>query len=224
MRIFSALAVGALMTAVIIGILVLLQGCVVAPAGLLWLRPRTPVLQRMEILMRALMLAVAALAVVAMPGMAANAKDLLTVTMSATISGGARPIVTGRTNLPDGMKLVVELAHPCDQDLERRFLELDRGHYFPTCINQLDVISADAVVAKGQFRTGPWGYDHAAEPPGLPVTPGQYVLYIFSLDLLFGTPEVRAVTGEEGQNLAGPLINRYSLSAQVKWYTNVTVR
>ena len=58
---------------------------------------------------------------------AVNSKELLVVTMSATVSGGVHPIVTGRTNLPDGMKLVVELAHPCDEDQERRFMELDRG-------------------------------------------------------------------------------------------------
>jgi hypothetical protein len=159
---------------------------------------------------------------------AVNAKEPLVVTMSATVSGGVHPIVTGRTNLPDGMKLVVELAHPCDEDQERRFMELDRGRYFPACINQLDLIEADVVVAKGQFKTGPWWHAHWDRPAsgiglGLPVTPGQYVMYVFTRALDFEPSEVRAVIGDAGQNLAGPLISR-NLGVGVSWVTRVTIQ
>jgi hypothetical protein len=161
----------------------------------------------------------------------AHAKDLLVVTMSATISGGSRPIVTGRTNLPDGTQLAVELAHPCDQDQQRRFLELDRGKYFPTCINQQDLIAAetDVVVTKGQFKTGAWWHASTTKPPGgvgagLSVTPGPYVIYVYTRELeLFQPPAVRAVIGDEGQNLAGPLISR-NMGVGVSWYTYVTVQ
>jgi hypothetical protein len=102
----------------------------------------------------------------------------LKVSIDITKSGGSRPIVDGKTNLPDGIKLIVSI--------NRR--------------NGSLAGQQDVVVANGQFEAGPFtnGDD--------PYRPGTYTAEITSSLASLQSPDVQSVIGSMGQYMQGPAI------------------
>ena len=97
------------------------------------------------------------------------------VTMDIGQSGGANPVINGRTNLPDGTKMIVSIEYP-------------NGSY----------AGQDSIVVNGgQFQAGP--YDIL----GGPYPPGTYTIEITSGDVLFQPPSVQAIIGANGQYMEG---------------------
>jgi hypothetical protein len=131
----------------------------------------------------------------------ASAPQPFAVAIETSVSGGARPIVTGTTNLPDGTNLMV-------------FLRMDAANLSDTALSacgdicsgrglsdgQFPVIRG-AVVMNGQFRDGPITYKGSALPSGT------YVLEISTFPQPgFQPPDVLAILGPRGENMTGPLV------------------
>jgi len=126
------------------------------------------------------------------------------VTIETSSSGGLRPIISGKTNLPDGMSLSLTLHKPRLSNAKEllaagtyvcnRFLFADG-----TCA-PLGVGRAYAVVKNGQFTYGPFTND------GAPLPPGTYILEVTSHFVARAAPEVLAVIGPLGENMRGPLV------------------
>jgi hypothetical protein len=133
----------------------------------------------------------------------------LAVAIDTTFSSNAMPTVEGNTNLPDGTVLYVSLRGPvpdcfggCPQyapDGRKDKMLLD---------------GAPVVVRGGRFHAGPiWINQTGVQFPrndGLPgLRPGAYVL---AVSLSSGAPmmnqpaSVRAIIGDQGENLSGPLM------------------
>ena len=134
------------------------------------------------------------------------------VAIDASVSGGARPIVTGTTNLPDGTSLLIGLTKPYAPNGRER---LAAG--FPPCVemsssgNSCGSLSAngrriynEVVVKNGRFSDGPFTDEGAALPPGT------YGLEVWNMIGGVGgiqPPSVLAIIGQHGENLTGPLVN-----------------
>jgi hypothetical protein len=127
------------------------------------------------------------------------------VAMQASVSGGARPIVTGTTNLPDGARLSI-------------FLRMDDANLSDAAFSACGDIcigrglsdgqepmirQMKSVVMNGQFSDGPITYKGAALPPGT------YVLgvQLWASAAAGQPPNVLAVIGPLGENMTGPLVN-----------------
>ena len=127
-------------------------------------------------------------------------RSLLWLLIDASVSGGARPIVTGTTNLPDGTHLSIELKKPWLPNAQERMavgLAACGDDCFPltTSGNLLD----DVVVRNGQFSDGPF------TDKGAPLRPGTYVLEVQIIGARDEPPEVLAIIGSRGENMTGPL-------------------
>ena len=127
----------------------------------------------------------------------------LVVAIETSVSGGARPTVTGTTNLPDGMLLTITLKKPwLPNGAERVAAGL------PACGDDCAPLNAkgrgfdDLIVTNGRFNYGPF------TDMGAALIAGAYVLEITSPAPRLQPPEVRAVIGERGENMTGPLVGR----------------
>lgn len=119
------------------------------------------------------------------------------VKIDVTVTGGSRPIVKGVTNLPDGMRLAVSFRRPWLPDGQYR---ISLG--LPACGETCWPISNDHVVEvkNGRFEDGPFN------DAGRDLKPGRYMLDIETIDAILQPPEARAVIGQKGENMRGPLL------------------
>jgi len=98
-----------------------------------------------------------------------------------------KPVIRGKTNLPDGTKLGVRVAGA-------------RGY----------AAAADAVAANGAFTAGPFTANHA------PLPTGSYEVRIVMPVPNVQPEAVRAVIGENGEHLKGRLVKRGDLGVIVE--------
>jgi Sel1 repeat len=139
------------------------------------------------------------------PGSGSASKPFV-VTMDVSVSGGARPIVRGATNLPDGTQLAILLGQPSLPDAEERMAKgltacgNDNCAPLQTYTKLPDGVGFGVVVKNGQFNDGPFTYEGAA------LRPGNYVLQVSSFFALTQPENVRAVIGPLGENMTGPLV------------------
>jgi hypothetical protein len=108
-------------------------------------------------------------------------------------------VISGTTNLPDGMLLNVWLKKPWLPDARQRLaagLAACSGDCIPLIA---DHGSTTVTVKSGRFSYGP------ISDKGAALTPSTYVLEITSPAAAVEPPEVRAVIGERGENITGPL-------------------
>jgi hypothetical protein len=128
------------------------------------------------------------------------------VAIEASVSGSARPTVTGTTNLPNGTQLMVWLEKPWLPDGKERV-----AASLPACgdddcfpLQTYTKLPNDGgfgvLVKNGRFSDGPFTYKEAAPRPG------NYVLVVSSFFAALQPADVRAIIGELGENMTGPLV------------------
>jgi hypothetical protein len=123
------------------------------------------------------------------------------VTIQTSVSGGARPIVMGRTNLPDGTVLMMWLTKPWLSNARERIavgLSACGDSCFPLTVSGSTF--DEVKVKNGQFTWGP------VLDNGGALKSGTYTLEVNSRGGRDQPPEVRAIIGQRGENMAGPLI------------------
>ena len=128
------------------------------------------------------------------------------VAIDASVSGGARPIVTGTTNLPDGTQLFIVLQKPWLPNAKERLavgLPACADDCFPLQTNSTlpNGVSLGVVVKNGHFSDGPFTHRGAALPPG------EYVLEVNVYYATDQPADVRAIIGPLGENMTGPLVD-----------------
>jgi hypothetical protein len=131
------------------------------------------------------------------------------VTIETSVSEGARPIITGKTNLPDGTKLDLWLLKPWLPNARER-AALNTFMCDPTLFASRDCTPLTAsgklpgdsvVVESGRFTYGP------ITDRGAPLSPGAYVLEVMANFVVEQPPNVRAIIGQHGENMLGPMVN-----------------
>lgn len=106
--------------------------------------------------------------------------------LEVDLSQAKRPILLGKTNLPDGTELMTSI-----QGETSDFLGQDR-----------------ATVATGSFRAGPFG-------PASGLANGAYVASVTMPLPRLQNESVKSVIGQNGENLKGPLVKREALGATI---------
>jgi hypothetical protein len=136
----------------------------------------------------------------------AAASQPFVVAIKTTVSGGARPIVKGTTNLPDGTHLSIWLKQPWLPNAKERMsiglCAVGDDCPFPLVATQTGTKKGldEVVVKNGQFNEGPFTDKGAA------LSPGTYVLEV-SLTFAADQPaDVLAIIGPLGENMTGPLV------------------
>jgi hypothetical protein len=127
------------------------------------------------------------------------------VAIETSVSGGARPIVTGTTNLPDGTELYIWLKKLWLPNAKERMnvgLSACGDDCFPfqTTSKLPDGVGLGVVVKNGHFSDGPFTDKGAALRPGT---------YVLEVSVYFATLQpayVRAIIGQLGENMTGPLV------------------
>jgi RNA polymerase subunit RPABC4/transcription elongation factor Spt4 len=138
--------------------------------------------------------------------LAASVSSPFQVAIEASASGDARPTATGTTNLPDGTQLMIWLQKPWLPDGKERMAAGltacgdDDCFSLQTYTKLPNAHGFGVVVKNGRFSDGPFDYKGAAPRPG------NYVLVVSSFFASLQPPEVRAVIGELGENMTGPLV------------------
>jgi hypothetical protein len=128
------------------------------------------------------------------------------VSIETSFSGGARPTVTGTTNLPDGMQLTMRLQKPWLPNVKERLAAGltacgdDDCSPLMTHSNLPNGVGFGVIVKNGHFSDGPFTDKGAALRPGL------YVLEVIGFWAATQPPDVRAKIGELGENMTGPLV------------------
>lgn len=113
----------------------------------------------------------------------------LTPTMSAIVETPNQPVISGRTNLPDGTSLLITISRAAS------------GYSAQTKVK----------VVKGAFRS------ERFSQRGADLNDGKYELEIMMPISQVQIPTVRAVIGKEGENLSGPLVSRGNLGKIVEY-------
>jgi hypothetical protein len=103
----------------------------------------------------------------------------LSVTLSATTEGGDRPVVVGKTNLPNDTELLIVLSRK------------------ESSYNA----SSKATVSGGAFRAGPFSQKRNG------LNPGAYVLRITMPAAPVQPPSILPTLGRNGSKLSGPLVS-----------------
>lgn len=101
---------------------------------------------------------------------------------------GRRPVVTGETNLPDGTEGIASIKSKTTK----------KGG------------SDEFTVQGGRFRAGPFS------DGGQGLAPGNYTLDVTIAIAQVQPPQVRAVIGQNGENLRGPLVERDDIGTSVQ--------
>lgn len=112
------------------------------------------------------------------------------VTLRATVGedAGRRPTVTGETSLPDGTQGMVTIqSKTTNERAQDRF-----------------------TIQGGRFKAGPFSSG------GEGLEPGSYTLDVTIAIAQVQPPQVKAVIGQNGENLRGPLVKRGSLGPSVE--------
>lgn len=112
------------------------------------------------------------------------------VLLNATVQedAGRRPVVTGETNLPDGTEGIASI--------ESKTTKKGGSDKF--------------AVQEGRFRAGPFS------DGGQGLAPGSYTLDVTIAIAQVQPSQVRAVIGQDGENLRGPLVERGSIGTSVQ--------
>lgn len=114
----------------------------------------------------------------------------LTVAVTANSDGADKPIITGATNLPDDIDLMITLRR-------------NESHY----------MAQDKVKVKGgAFRAGPF------TQKGAGLNPGTYTLEVSMPIAAVQPPPTWPVIGNDGANLQGPLAKRSKFGGKVVEY------
>jgi hypothetical protein len=124
----------------------------------------------------------------------AQATSAFSVSITTTLEGGDKPTVIGKTNLPNGTELMVTLSRK-----ESSYMAQDK-----------------AVVSNGQFRAGPFSQK------GTPLNPGVYQIEVSSPLAALQPQSVRAVIGQDGGKLEGPLAKKSQFGGKVVEYRSTT--
>jgi hypothetical protein len=106
------------------------------------------------------------------------------VAIDASLSGGGKPRIDGRTNLPDGTALTVSLR-PDDS----------------ACAIDCVPIEVDVRVANGGFQVGPFTRD------GRPLPAGPYTLEITTGMARLQSVSVQSVIGPRGEYMFGKYVH-----------------
>jgi hypothetical protein len=124
------------------------------------------------------------------------------VAIEASVSGGTRPIVTGKTNLPDGTHLSIFLRRD-DANLSDAALSACRE----ICSGVWASPLGGVVVKNGQFSDGPFT-DKKWPDKGAELIPDTYVLVVqlWASAAAGQPPNVLAILGPLGENMTGPLV------------------
>lgn len=112
------------------------------------------------------------------------------VVLNATVQedAGRRPVVTGETNLPDGTEGIVSIESKTTK----------KGG------------SDEFTVQAGRFKAGQFS------DGGQGLAPGNYTLEVTVAIAQVQPPQVKAVIGQNGENLHGPLVERDDLGTSVR--------
>jgi uncharacterized protein len=126
------------------------------------------------------------------------------VAIDTSVSGGARLIVTGATNLPDGTHLWIWIRKPWLANAKERLavgLAACGDNCLPLTARNSPSLGDEVVVKNGQFSDGPFTDKRGA------LSPGTYVLEITITGAAFNEPpDVLAIIGSRGENMTGPLV------------------
>jgi hypothetical protein len=109
-------------------------------------------------------------------------------TVRVDVETPQRPVVNGKTNLPNGTKLIISVTRK------------------EASYNAQDSVK----VADGQFRTARFSQK------GVDLSPGKYSVEVLMPFPAVQSDAVRAVIGERGEKLTGPLIKHEKLGNLVK--------
>jgi hypothetical protein len=159
----------------------------------------------MELRARIFFVTLVSAAVTPLPVCTTHAGQPFVVTMDTSISGGAAPLIKGKTNLPDGTILWVRLVPPfparfphCGQSVAT----LPSGSGHPDAYNGWAV-----TVEHGDFLAGPaWKSDWpSASGPAL-FGSGRYILEIDFWSADAEPANAQAVIGHHGEYMKGPLV------------------
>lgn len=118
----------------------------------------------------------------------------LSVSITATVEGGDKPTIVGKTNLPNGTELMVTLSRK-----ESSYMAQDK-----------------TIVSDGRFRAGPFSQR------GAPLNPGVYQIEVSSPLAALQPQSVRAVIGQDGGKLDGPFTKRSQFGGKVVEYRTTT--
>jgi hypothetical protein len=124
------------------------------------------------------------------------------VAIETSVSGGARPLITGMTNLPDGTQLYIWLKKPWLPNAKERLavgLAACGDDCFPLQ-TKVPGGGLGVVVTNGQFSDGPF------TDKGAVLRPGTYVLEVSFDFATLQSSSVRAIIGQLGENMTGPLV------------------
>ena len=104
----------------------------------------------------------------------------LTVTLTAQADGGDKPDIHGKTNLPDGIEIMITLRRK-----ESNYMAQDKTK-----------------VKDGAFRVGPFSQK------GVALNPGTYMLEVTMPLASLQPPSTWPIIGNDGANLQGPLAKK----------------
>jgi len=119
----------------------------------------------------------------------------LNVTMSTKVEGGGKPVVVGKTNLPDGTHLMVDIKRK-----KSTYHGQDKAQVF-----------------RGKFRVGPftqWGNA---------LNPGTYTLEITVPFAQVQPASVQSQIGSHGEKLQGPLVKKEDLGNRAEYHSTFKV-
>lgn len=114
--------------------------------------------------------------------------DGVVLTAAVQEDPGRRPVVTGETNLPDGTEGFASI--------ESKTTKKGGSDKF--------------TVQGGRFRAGPFS------DGGQGLAPGSYTLDVTIAIAQVQPPQVRAIIGQNGENLRGPLVERDGIGTSVQ--------
>lgn len=114
----------------------------------------------------------------------------LDVTIVTKVEGEAKPVVIGKTSLPDGMELMVTI-------------DRKESSYSG---------QGKAQVSNGEFRVGPFSQN------GAPLNTGTYTIEISSPLSTFQPAHVQAIIGKNGEKLKGRIIKKSKYGGSVVEY------
>lgn len=114
----------------------------------------------------------------------------LKVTLTTTIEGGDRPVVNGKTNLPDGIELMISIARKQSSYLGQQ----------------------KAQVRGGSFRAGPFSQK------GQPLNPGVYNIEVMTPLAPVQPPHTWPTIGNNGAKLEGNLVKKSPYGGRIVEY------
>jgi hypothetical protein len=118
----------------------------------------------------------------------------LDVSIETIIEGGNKPVVVGKTNLPDGMELILTIS--------------GEGSFY----SAIDTVK----ISGGKFKSGTF-----SQEGGRPLNEGTYDLEIYSSENESQPPSVQEKIGKDGSDLKGPLTETSAFGGRVIGYKTI---